>query len=82
MSGTDDKLFVTDAELIRQLGVGEKTGRKALLNFEKQGLIPRRDEAFGNKRYWPAVKAFLDRRSGLKVDEPVKTPVFQENFDD
>jgi hypothetical protein len=28
-------------------------------------VFPAKDPLFGNKRYWPAVRAFLDARSGL-----------------
>lgn len=32
--------------------------------LERDGL-PKRDPLFGNRRYWPAVAAWLQRRNGL-----------------
>jgi hypothetical protein len=62
-----DKLFVTDAELIRRLGVPEKPARQLLrLLDEKPTGFPRKQKLFGNRRYWPAVKAFLDKSSDLE----------------
>jgi hypothetical protein len=63
------KLYVTDAELIRRLGVPEKIGRAVLATFdrEKHRGFPQKQAIWGDRRYWPAVKAFLDRTSGLKL---------------
>ena len=65
-----DKHFVTDAELIRRLGVPEKIGRAVLATFdrEKHRGFPQKQKLWGDRRYWPAVKAFLDRTSGLTMD--------------
>lgn len=65
-----DKLFLTDAELIRRLGVPEETGRAALnmLDRERRAGFPQKQRLWGNRRYWPAVKAFLDRTGGLTMD--------------
>jgi hypothetical protein len=65
-----DKLYVTDAELIRRLGVPDKIGRAVLGQFdrEKHRGFPQKQAIWGNRRYWPAVKAFLDRTAGLTVD--------------
>jgi hypothetical protein len=65
-----DKLYVTDAELIRRLGVPEKIGRAVLSQFdrEKHRGFPQKQKLWGDRRYWPAVKAFLDRTSGLTMD--------------
>lgn len=60
-------LFVSDAELTRRLGIGEKTARTAIHTLEKHSGFPPKDPLFGGKRYWPAVQAFLDRRHGLTV---------------
>ncbi len=57
-------LFISDAELFRRLGVGSKTGRLAVSALDNLGF-PRKDALFGNKRYWPAVREFLDRYYGL-----------------
>ncbi len=64
-----DKYFVTDAELIRRLGVPEKEGRAALHVFdrEKHRGFPQKQAIWGDRRYWPAVKAFLDRTCGVTM---------------
>jgi len=64
-----EKLYVTDAELIRRLGVPEKIGRAMLHVYdrEKHRGFPQKQAVVGNRRYWPAVKAFLDRTNGLTL---------------
>jgi hypothetical protein len=57
-------LFVSDKELYRRLGVGPKTGMIAVRALEPHGF-PRKQPLFGKKRYWPAVRFFLDRYYGL-----------------
>jgi hypothetical protein len=66
-------LFVSDAELYRRLGVGPKTGRLAVLALEPHGF-PLKQPMFGKKRYWPAVRVFLDRYYGL-IDGRASQPV-------
>jgi DNA-binding Lrp family transcriptional regulator len=53
-----DGLFVTDEQLAAKLGVSADTLRPAIRTLEKRGF-PRRDPLFGNKRFWPAVEAYL-----------------------
>jgi hypothetical protein len=60
------KLYLSDAELIRRLGVPEKHMRKILPGLEKYGF-PRKQPLFGDRRYWPAVKAWLDKRNGITM---------------
>jgi hypothetical protein len=65
-----DKLYVTDAELIRRMGVPEKIARRiitALDNDRKSGF-PKKDKFFGDRRYWPAVKAYLDKRNRVSME--------------
>lgn len=60
-------LWVTDAEIIRRLGVSEKVGYTAIHMLEKSGLgFPEKSKVWGKKRYWPAVRDFLDQQYGLK----------------
>lgn len=63
------KLYVTDAELIRLMGVPAKMGRAMLhvLDRERKHGFPPKLTAFGGRRYLPAVKAFLDRTGGLTM---------------
>ena len=53
-------LFVTDAELIRRIGVPEKIAREALraldLDAGKRSGFPQKNKLWGNRRYWPAVE--------------------------
>lgn len=62
-----DKLYLTDAELIRRLGVPEKVMRPMLPGLEKDYGFPKKSPLFGERRYWPAVKSWLDKHNGLTV---------------
>ena len=57
-------LFLPDKQIAQLLGIGEKTWRAVAQQLERQGL-PKPDPSFANRRYWPAVRAFLDRRYHL-----------------
>jgi hypothetical protein len=63
-----DKLYLTDAEMIRRLGVPERTMRAMLPGLEKNYNFPKKQPLFGDRRYWPAVKTWLDKHNGLTVD--------------
>jgi hypothetical protein len=63
-----DKLYLLDSELIRRLGVPEKVLRPILPHLENKHGFPRRQALFGNRRYWPAVKAWLDKHNGLPTE--------------
>jgi len=65
-----DTLYVTDAEIIRRLGVPEKIARGVIRELDrKRGSgFPQKQKLWGDRRYWPAVKAYLDRTSGLSMD--------------
>lgn len=67
-----ETLYITDAELIRRMGVPEKIARAALreLDRQRQSGFPQKQALFGGRRYWPAVRAYLDRMNGVKVDAP------------
>jgi hypothetical protein len=62
-----DKLYLTDAELIRKLGVPDRVIRPMLPNLESKWGFPPKSPIFGGRRYWPAVKAWLDKHNGLNV---------------
>jgi hypothetical protein len=68
-----DKMYLTDAELIRRLGVPDKILRPMLPGLEKNWGFPPRSPLFGGRRYWPAVKSWLDRHNGLSVDPSATT---------
>jgi hypothetical protein len=65
-----DKLYLTDAELIRRLGVPSGVLRPILTTLESHSGFPRKSALFGGRRYWPAVKAWLDKHNGLNIDAP------------
>jgi hypothetical protein len=60
-------LWVTDAELIRRLGVPEKIARQVIRAFDANPRLgfPPKLKLWGGRRYWPAVRAYLDRTNGL-----------------
>lgn len=62
-----DKLYLTDAELIRRLGVPANVLRPIIPNLENKYGFPPKQPLFGGRRYWPAVKAWLDKHNGLTV---------------
>ncbi len=64
-----EKLYLTDAELIRKLGVPDKIFRPMLPTLESKWGFPEKSPFFG-RRYWPAVKAWLDKHEGLPVGLP------------
>lgn len=68
-----DKLYLSDAELIRRIGVPEKVMRSMLPGLEKNYGFPKKSPLFGGRRYWPAVKTWLDRHNGLTMDPSIST---------
>lgn len=64
-----DKLWLTDAEMIRRMGVPEKVARAAIraLDAHRDSGFPQKQKLWGDRRYWPAVRAYLDRTQGLNV---------------
>jgi hypothetical protein len=64
-----DKLYLTDAEMIRRLGVPEKHLRPLLPALEAKHAFPKKSAFFGDRRYWPAVKAWLDKHEGLTLPD-------------
>ena len=68
-----DKLYLLDSELIRRLGVPEKLMRSLLPGLEAKYAFPKKQPLFGGRRYWPAVKAWLDKHNGLMVDHSNST---------
>ena len=57
MTETDKTLWVTDAELIRRMGVPEKVARPVLtmLDADRASGFPKKKALWGNRRYYPAV---------------------------
>jgi hypothetical protein len=57
-----DGLFVTDAELIRRIGVPEKIARQAIkmLDAKRANGWQLKQALWGSRRYWPPVVRWLD----------------------
>lgn len=68
---TRETLWITDAELIRRIGMPEKIARARIrfLDSKPQYQFPRKSRFWGNRRYWPAVKDFFDKNSAKEVPE-------------
>jgi hypothetical protein len=63
------KLYITDAELIRWLGVPEKRARMVIRQLDAQHRVtgfPQKQKLWGDRRYMPALKAWFDKQNGLK----------------
>lgn len=67
---TGDTLYVTDAELIRRMGVPEKIAREAIraLDANRASGFPQKQKLFGDRRYYPACVAWFNRASGLNIE--------------
>jgi hypothetical protein len=63
-NGHNSGLYVTDEELIDRLGVPEKIAREALqvLDHDARSGFPKKLKLWGDRRYWPAVREYLDSR--------------------
>jgi len=64
---TDRTLWVTDAEMIRRLGVPEKIARTAIrmLDAKPESGFPRKQKLWGDRRYWPAIVGYFDYHYGF-----------------
>ncbi len=68
-----DKLFVTDAELIRRLGVPEKIARRVIRALDaKPSGFPKQQELWGNRRYWPAIEKWLESSHGMLMNDAAR----------
>jgi hypothetical protein len=67
-----ETLWVTDAELIRRSGIPEKRARAILqaLDQDRRSQFPQKQALYGDRRYWPAVRAYFDRVGGLTMGDP------------
>lgn len=65
-------LFVTDDELIALLGVPESIARVCLQELDKHPGFPKKLKAWGGRRYWPKVRAYLDQVYGGTIPSPVR----------
>jgi hypothetical protein len=68
-------LFVTDAEMIRRIGIPEKIARAAIraLDENPSSRFPKKSALWGNRRYWPAVEVWFQEQHDLETGpEPKK----------
>lgn len=56
-----EPLYLTESEIAERIGVSRRSWQAIAKRLEREGF-PRRDPSVGRRRYWPACKAFLDRR--------------------
>jgi hypothetical protein len=66
---------LTDAEMIRRIGVPEKIARAAIraLDENPHSCFPKKSALWGNRRYWPAVAVWFQEQYDLETDpEPRK----------
>jgi hypothetical protein len=61
----NEDTFLSDREIAEAWGVGYETALAAIHVFEKDPRFPRKDKLLANKRFWPAIKAFMRWRYGL-----------------
>ncbi len=55
-------LYVTEREIVRRMGVGINSGRKALQEMKKHPKFP--SKVIGGKYYWGSIVDFLDLWNG------------------
>jgi hypothetical protein len=70
-----ETLFVTDAEMIRRIGVPYRIARAAIraLDENPHSRFPKKSALWGNRRYWPAVRAWFQEQHDLQTGpEPKK----------
>lgn len=62
-------LYLTDTELIAELGLPEKVGREAFraLDQNPRSGFPPKQKLWGDRRYLPAVLAYFDKLNGLTI---------------
>lgn len=65
---TEPTLYVTEGEIIKRMGVGINAGRKAIQKMRLHPKFPPKD--IGGKRYWPAVRDFLEIWNGRSIAAP------------
>ena len=67
-----DKWYVTDAELVRKLGIPEKEARALIQQLDenhKQTGFPQKSRLMSNRRYLKKVRAWFDRYEGLNPQD-------------
>lgn len=78
---TPNSLFLTEGEIAARVGMTAAEWVDVARVLERSGL-PVKDNLFGNRRYWPAVKAWLDRRAGISKEFSASAPDGEENWNE
>lgn len=66
-----DTLWVSDGEIVKRMGCAPKIAWDMLRVYDEQNAgFPQKQKQWGNRRYWPAVRAYLDRIYGFRMDAP------------
>jgi hypothetical protein len=73
------QLFITDGEIAKRVGLSFAEWVMIAGALEKSGL-PLPDPLFKNRRYWPAVRLYLDRRAGIRQDNSPLVRDGEENW--
>lgn len=68
-----DSLYLTEAEQAARVGLPLDEWKEVASTLEKAGF-PTPEPLFRGRRYWPACKAFLDRRYQLGSQSLSGTP--------
>lgn len=71
----DPALYLTDSQIAEAVGVDTETMRRAMVHFDRDPRFPRPDPLFGNRRFWPKLRAFLHERNGLTLVEVGNQPI-------
>jgi hypothetical protein len=71
-----ETLFVTDAEMIRRIGIPERIARAAIraLDENPQSRFPKKSALWGNRRYWPAVEVWFQEQHDLETGPDPRKP--------
>ncbi|WP_313078379.1 winged helix-turn-helix domain-containing protein [Agrobacterium pusense] len=67
---TYDALYVNDAQLIKRLNLPKNFDPATFQFLQDKSGFPKAEAEFDNKRYFPAVIAWLDHRFGLGDRRP------------
>lgn len=64
-------LFVTDTELYEMLGVPPDVAKPVIADMDRRHAMtrfPQKNKLWGDRRYRPAIEAWLEQNHGLKMD--------------
>lgn len=64
-----EPLYMTDAEIIRRMGVPEKVARQTIraLDAMPRSTFPKKNPLWGGRRHWPSVRAYLENHEKTRM---------------